>query len=113
MPHCIIEHSKRIKSLSSPIKLIEAVHQGTFKSGLFREGDIKTRAISFADYQVGSTELGFVHVTVRILSGRNEEQRRKLSNSVLTELKKLSLSSTSITVEICEIDKESYAKMIV
>ncbi|MBT3337793.1 MAG: 5-carboxymethyl-2-hydroxymuconate Delta-isomerase [Anaerolineae bacterium] len=113
MPHCIIEHSKGVKSLSSPINLIEAVHQGAFKSGLFREADIKARAISFEHYQVGNTELGFIHVTVRILSGRNEEQRTKLSNSVLAELEKLNLSSTSLTVEICEIDKESYAKMIV
>lgn len=113
MPHCIIEHSKELENLISPIKLIEAVHQGTFKSGLFQEKDIKSRAISFEHYQVGDTKLDFVHVTVRILSGRSEKQRKALSNSVLAELNKINLSSTSLTVEICKIEKESYAKLIV
>ncbi|MBT3315101.1 MAG: 5-carboxymethyl-2-hydroxymuconate Delta-isomerase [Anaerolineae bacterium] len=113
MPHCIIEHSKELGNSISPAKLIIAVHQGAFEAGLFREKDIKTRILSFKDYQVGSTKLNFIHVTVRILAGRSEEQRAILSNAVLSELEKLSLSSTSLTVEICEIDKESYAKKLV
>ena len=113
MPHCIIEYSKEIENSLSPARLLKAVQQGAFNSGLFQERDIKTRTLSFEHYQVGNTELRFIHVTVRILSGRTAEQRANLSNSVLGTLEALGLSSTSLTVEICEIDKESYAKLIV
>ena len=112
MPHCIIEYSKEVENTISPKKLLKIAHQGTFNTGFFDEKAIKSRAIPFEHYLVGGEKLNFIHITIRILSGRTEEQRATISNSVLEELKKIELSSISLTVEICEIDKESYAKLV-
>lgn len=65
MPHCIIEHSKNLKSA----ELIDAVNQGARNSQLFEDDDIKSRAIEFDYYQSGSKKSSFVHVTTKYYLG--------------------------------------------
>ena len=85
MPHCIIEHSTQIDGKI----LVPLVHQGALESNLFDpEGsDIKVRAIPYTNYQTGSVDINFVHVNLRILSGRNPDQKLHLSKLVLEKLK--------------------------
>jgi len=112
MPHCIIEYSQNLEKIVSCEQLITAVYQGALSSQLFAGNDIKVRSLSFENYQCGSTKSPFIHVVTKILSGRTLEQRSKLSQAILTELKKLDCPATSLTVEIVEIEKSSYAKVI-
>ncbi len=113
MPHCIIEYAQDVERRVPVDRLLEAVHQGALASGLFREEDIKTRALSYRHYRVGRARTDFVHVTVRLLSGRTAEQRAALSQSVLNALQGLGLTMISLTVEVQEIERESYAKAVV
>ena len=108
MPHCIIEYSKNLEAA----QLIDAVYQGARKSKLFEDDDIKSRTMEFDHYQSGSTKNSFVHVTTKILSGRNLEQRSMLSRLILSELESLSIQSTSLTVEVVEMERTSYAKVV-
>ena len=110
MPHCVIEHSDNIDGNT----LIAKVYKGALASGLFQaEGsDIKVRALPYANYQTGNVDISFVHVTLKILSGRNTEQKSMLSRLVLGQLKELTLSQCSISVEVSDIDRDSYAKVI-
>ena len=108
MPHCIIEYSSDLDDS----KLIDSVHKGALNSSLFNELDIKTRSIPFNNYKTGTTNHSFVHVTARILSGRTLEQRSTLSHCILTELQSLNYFSTSLTVEVIEMERESYAKVV-
>lgn len=110
MPHCIIEYSKEIEI--APSKLINAVYQGASLSQLFEENHIKTRTTVYEHYQVGANIEAFIHVTARILSGRTLENRTMLSQTVLSELKKLGLSKVTMTVEVIEMERESYAKEV-
>jgi 5-carboxymethyl-2-hydroxymuconate isomerase len=111
MPHCVIEHSASIDGTT----LVTLVHKGALTSNLFEaEGsDIKVRALAFDTYQTGSVDINFIHVTLNILSGRNLEQKSMLSQLVLEQLKSLSLIGCSISVEVADIDRASYAKVIV
>jgi len=108
VPHCIIEYSSDLEDS----KLIDSVHIGALNSSLFNERDIKTRSISFANHKTGTTSHSFMHVTARILSGRTLEQRSTLSHCILVELKSLNYSSASLTVEVIEMERDSYAKMV-
>ena len=110
MPHCIIEYSREIEKFVEPKKMINAVYQGALESGLFNDGDIKTRSIAYDSYQSGSVKKAFVHVMVKIFSGRNLEQRKTLTDLILSKLKTIDFPSTLLTVEVIEIEKESYAK---
>jgi 5-carboxymethyl-2-hydroxymuconate isomerase len=110
MPHCIIEHSAEICAQ----QLIDAVHQGALKSDLFeaKGSDIKVRALPYKNFKTGSVTLNFIHVTLKILSGRNNQQKKQLTTIVLAHIKELSLTGCSISVEVVDIDKDSYAKFI-
>ena len=111
MPHCIIEHSAEIEGNV----LVSLVHSGALESELFDPdgSDIKVRAIPYSNYKTGSVDINFVHVTLKILSGRNLEQKTKLSHLVLEKLQMLSMSSCTISAEVNDIERDSYAKVIV
>ncbi|MCP4762197.1 MAG: 5-carboxymethyl-2-hydroxymuconate Delta-isomerase [archaeon] len=113
MPHCIIEYSKEIEDFVKPIQMINAVYQGALKSDLFVEDDIKTRSIAFDSYQAGSLKKAFVHVTVKILFGRKLEQKKALSKLVLSCLKEVDFPPILLTVEIVEMEKESYERLLI
>ncbi|REL30570.1 5-carboxymethyl-2-hydroxymuconate Delta-isomerase [Thalassotalea euphylliae] len=113
MPHCIIEHASTLDSN----KLVSAVFQGALASNQFEPdgSDIKVRAISFNSYQVGSNQSkkspsDFIHITLKILSGRSEEQKQLLSKSVLNALNTRVRNSCEITIEVVDIDRASYLK---
>lgn len=110
MPHCIIEYSKELEDSIKPLVLIQAVHAGAVASMLFDESHIKTRARDYSHYKTGTSDNAFIHVTARIMSGRTLEQKADLSEKILNELKILELSSLTITVQICDIESESYSK---
>ena len=112
MPHCIIEYSKELEDKIKPTELMYKVYQGTLKSNLFEDEDIKIRTISFEDHQIGNKKMDFINVTVRILSGRNQDLKIWLSNSILNEFKNINLKPISITIEICQIENESYSKLV-
>ena len=113
MPHAIIEYSANLSAVVSENKITQAVHQAMITSGLFDTDNIKTRAHSTDDYMVGSKARkgSFIHLTISILTGRTTEQRKSLSQSMITILKELAANvADSLTVEIREMDRETYQK---
>jgi 5-carboxymethyl-2-hydroxymuconate isomerase len=110
LPHCIIEHSDALDATA----LLKAVFAGASQSALFEPGDtdIKVRAQAYQQHISGAQHRDFIHVQLRILSGRNLEQKQHLSQSVLNQLLKLELTSCSHTVEVFDIDRASYAKKV-
>ncbi len=117
MPHCILEYSAGVARKISKLSLLEAVFQGAQDSALFADNDIKTRAICFDDYSCGANLQDlegheFLHVEIKILAGRNIAQRASLSQQVLNRLSLLAISNLSMSVQITEIERESYAKTI-
>ena len=90
---------------------MDAVHTGAESSGLFESHDIKTRAIPYMHYQIGVSQSSFIHVSSRIISGRNGVQKEKLNSAIIGKLSILSFSNCSITAEVIDIHKESYAKL--
>jgi len=110
VPHCVIEHSANIDGNT----LISSVYKGALESSLFEAqgSDIKIRALSYSNYQTGSVDIDFVHVTLKILSGRSIEKKSMLTQLVLEQLKTLSMSNCSISVEVSDIDRDSYAKIV-
>jgi 5-carboxymethyl-2-hydroxymuconate isomerase len=112
MPHCIIDYSEDVAAGVDIDKLIEAVHLGAMDSGLFPEYDIKTRALAFDRHRTGQTRDSFVHVAVHLLSGRSDEQKAMLSESVLARIEPMLPLVVSVGVEIIDIHRESYRKRV-
>ena len=112
MPHCIIEYSQGIERTLRPAILVDAVQRAAIASGLFEPDHVRARAIAYTDCIAGYQADDFVHVTLRILSGRDRQQKKALSEGVLGELVRLGLSSVSLTVEVTDMDRETYSKRI-
>ncbi|MDO6563372.1 5-carboxymethyl-2-hydroxymuconate isomerase [Amphritea sp. 1_MG-2023] len=110
MPHCIVEHSASLNGED----LLPLVFQGALNSNLFAADgrDIKVRAQAYRVYQTGNTSSDFIHVVLKILSGREEADKQKLSLLVLEELCGLNLTACSITVEVIDMDRDSYVKLV-
>ncbi|WP_085297927.1 5-carboxymethyl-2-hydroxymuconate Delta-isomerase [Cognaticolwellia mytili] len=112
MPHCIIEYSAKITETLPVEQLMHAVYKGANQSELFTASDIKVRATAFDDFYLPGAEQAFVHVNLKILSGRDLAQRKSLSESVGSQLERLGIENAAITVEVTNIEKESYAKKL-
>jgi 5-carboxymethyl-2-hydroxymuconate isomerase len=110
VPHCIVEHSA---TLDSEL-ILPLVFSGAMKSGLFEDdgSDIKVRALAYRSYLTGPEKSDFVHVALKILSGRTPEQKQVLSKSVLAQLQRLETHKCSLTVEVVDMDRDSYSKLL-
>lgn len=111
MPHIKIESSAQIKN---PQELLTKLHNLLPEVGPFNISDIKSR-IHYADhYRVAEGADEFIHCEIKILPGRNLEIKKNLTEQVLKllcEECKTPAVKTSFSVEICEIEKESYSKI--
>jgi 5-carboxymethyl-2-hydroxymuconate isomerase len=112
MPHCIIEYSKDLEKNITPQNMIDKTYQGALNTSLFISSDIKTRATAFDNYQTGNIRESFIHINVKILQGRTTEQRKFLSETILKEFQELTIQPLSITIEINELEKSSYSKLV-
>tara|TARA_B110000211_G_C13794896_1_gene427899 strand:- start:153 stop:488 length:336 start_codon:yes stop_codon:yes gene_type:complete len=109
MPHCIVEYSQVLESAVDEIML--ALHKASMTSGLFSEKSIKVRAMPYKHALVAGVEAQFVHVTARIFAGRTLEQKAQLSRQILLGIEQIVLKDCSLTVEVIDIDEQSYAKV--
>ncbi|MDB4837945.1 5-carboxymethyl-2-hydroxymuconate Delta-isomerase [Marinomonas sp.] len=112
MPHCVIEYSHNLEQILPPLTLMETVKQACIASNLFSPEDVKVRAFPYQHFLAAGSEEYFIHVTLKMLSGRRIEQKECVSRMILQTLTQLALKNAGLTVEICDIDKASYAKKV-
>ena len=113
MPHCIVEYAKDLETDIDLTELMTTTHFSIFSSGIFEEEDIKTRLIPYEVYRTGTTAKPFVHITLRILPGRSEQQKDMLSELILHNVVSMFHSDIAISVEIEDINQQSYRKYVV
>ena len=91
MPHFILEHSGNLTNESLDLDvLFERLVDEAVGTGIFPLAGVRCRAHNCEYFRVadGTATFGFVHLHVRIGSGRSEEQKAsaaKVLFSVLTE----------------------------
>ncbi len=117
MPHCVLETSDNILENISKKELLLQINNCLAETGLFNINDIKSRYVVHRDYVIGDADKNraFVALNVAILSGRSKETKIMISNKCLDLLKSrfkesLKRLKLSLTVQITEMGKESYAK---
>jgi len=110
MPHCIIEYSKTIEIAIDLDSVIDNVFEAVSESDLFERSSVKVRAIGYDFYKSGLDDHNFIHVCIRILSGRNKQQKKILSNAVLSRLSQVTEGVKSITIEVVDMETTCYSK---
>lgn len=73
---------------------------------------IKLRAAAWSNYRSGTKGGTFAHATIRLLSGRTPEAKADLSATILAAMRECLSAADSLTVEIRDMDRDSYAKHI-
>jgi len=78
------------------------------------KGKIKTRAIKVDNFLVGTdgADGQMIHITLKLMTGRSKEARQELANILYKVgqkyLPKTDFPKAALTVEIVELDKETY-----
>ncbi|MCD9087730.1 5-carboxymethyl-2-hydroxymuconate Delta-isomerase [Stenotrophomonas sp. SY1] len=114
MPHLTIEYSSNLGNALAPA-LLHAANGALMRTGQFQEADIKSRAIAFDDFAIGSTDTAraFVAAKLSILSGRTAQTKREIAQALLVALEAAIAADgleLQTSVEILDIDRDSYAK---
>ncbi|AZN37146.1 5-carboxymethyl-2-hydroxymuconate Delta-isomerase [Iodobacter ciconiae] len=114
MPHINIEYSNNLSTFDANLAL-QQLNNALIESGHFAEGDIQSRAMGFDHFQIGNVAEGraFIHIQLRILSGRSAEVKKSLSEALLQALKIDNPQQLKILIrsEIIDIDRPSYCMM--
>ncbi len=111
MPHVIIEYADVLEAQIPREILLDTIHQSVENSGLFNASDIRSRTQSFDKFRLGVKQHSFLHITIKLLSGRTDEQKLALTQLVMQTMQSLSLTDVLISCECIEIDKASYQQI--
>ena len=117
MPHLTLEYSSNLGTAITPA-LLRTANQALLATGQFQELDIKSRAIAFDCFAVGTNESprGFVAARLELLSGRDADTKRAIAKTLLAALEAAIAAAElelQISVQIVDIDRDSYAKTLI
>ncbi|MFZ6720945.1 5-carboxymethyl-2-hydroxymuconate Delta-isomerase [Undibacterium sp. Ji49W] len=114
MPHLTVEYSANLPIQTR--ELLLEINTALVATNHFKEIDIKSRAIRFDTYVIGTAnaERAFLHAKLVILTGRTIEVKRELSELVLAIISKHGPRPAGLDVQLCveiqELERETYAK---
>ena len=111
MPHIIVEYPDSISEQFNITALLNNIHRSVADSGLFDESHIKTRSYSFKDFTNAGGNEPYIHIQARIKSGRDDENKKQLSDTIINGIKLLNIPVSVVTVEIIDMDRDSYGKI--
>ena len=108
MPHLIIEYAQPLEKEISIQKLTETAFDGAVASELFTPANIKSRSHPVEAYWIGGAKQNFIHVNVKLLPGRTEEQKTMLSQKVFDAIKDFA-GNVKTSVEVHDLP-DAYTK---
>lgn len=113
MPHIVVEYSAKLDQSHDMQALCEHLFNVARNSTVFPDiGAIKVRALPCPYVYIGQESQSFAHATVRLLAGRDIETKARLTNLILETLNATLPDVGSLTVDIKDIDRETYAKRV-
>ena len=86
MPHFITEYSANLEAKIDFQYFFAQVNDFLGQTGVFPLGGIRSRAICMRDYRVadGKHDYAFVHMTLKVGSGRDLETRQKVATELFS-----------------------------
>ncbi|MFC1536707.1 5-carboxymethyl-2-hydroxymuconate Delta-isomerase [Pseudomonadota bacterium] len=112
MPHIIVEYQEGLADDAGIDALLMAIHRSVSDSGLFKADQIKTRAYPFRGFTNAGGSSPYIHIQARIKLGRDAENKKRLGEVILSGFTTLNIPASVITVEIIDMDRDSYGKYL-
>ena len=110
MPHIVVEYAEQLVNYTQVDAVLQTIHRSIADSGLFKADQIKTRAYSFKKFTNAGGSDPYIHIQARIKSGRDIDNKKRLGDVILNGLSALNIPASVITVEIIDMERESYGK---
>ncbi|NVJ99055.1 MAG: 5-carboxymethyl-2-hydroxymuconate Delta-isomerase [Alphaproteobacteria bacterium] len=111
MPHLVIEASNGLISQTGPKDMMKAAHDVAAASGQFGEGDIKVRLFSVDHALVGGKAASTLHITLYLLSGRDRQTKKALTEALVERFSTLVPKAASVSANAIDMDRETYSKI--
>lgn len=88
MPHLNIEYSANLEDALDVQALVERIHETALETGIFPLGGVRTRAEPRKYYRIanGDPRAAYIHMMVRIGSGREVDTRRAAGDRLFAAL---------------------------
>jgi 5-carboxymethyl-2-hydroxymuconate isomerase len=88
MPHLNIEYSANLDEALDIQALVDRIHEAALSTGIFPLGGVRTRAEARSHYRIanGNPDAGYIHMVVRIGSGRDSDTRRDAGERIFAAL---------------------------
>jgi 5-carboxymethyl-2-hydroxymuconate isomerase len=88
MPHLNIEYSANLEDALDIQALVDRIHETALSTGIFPLAGVRTRAEARTRYRIanGDPLAGYIHMLVRIGSGRDFETRRAAGEKIFQAL---------------------------
>ncbi|WP_029407476.1 5-carboxymethyl-2-hydroxymuconate Delta-isomerase [Thiomicrorhabdus sp. Milos-T2] len=106
--------------LSMPLSipgLVDSVFEAVANTNIVKSENIKVRTYAAEFYKLGLNNTGFIHVVCKTHSGKTENEKKGLSQTIVNALERMVKSTAKhsmvITVEVVEMDTPSYSKTLV
>ena len=112
MPHIIVEYQEELADAAKVDAMLMAIHHAIADSGLFKADQVKTRAYPFKGFTNAGGNDPYIHIQARIKSGRDSDNKKQLGKVILSGLAPLHIPASVITVEIIDMDRDSYGKLV-
>ena len=112
MPHIVIEYSNDEHARFDVTELMQALHAAAASTGVMQAGDIKIRALPYADYLIAGQRDSFCHISVYLLEGRTPQQKLTLSETLRNTMGALLSRTKSLSVDIRDMDAFAYKKRL-
>jgi len=115
MPHLTLQYTANLSETDVP-QTLRRINQTVFESGMFEEGDIKTRAVAVPVFLVGTEDRprAFVHLTVAMAQRGPAVERAMadaLSRVLVHAVGEHSGFKTQVCVEVVHVDTTCYVKV--
>lgn len=116
MPHIIVEYSENLSRVNIPV-LLSDLHQSLADQETVDIAAIKTRAHAIPEgfLVIGAADdlNEFLHITLKLLPGRDVSLKKRMAealHNVACGAVHTEYSNCCITVEVMELDGETYIK---
>lgn len=114
MPNLVLEYSNSVEERLNVPSLLEDLHHVALKCGLFDASSVKSRTLRCHHWLIGEegNSVDFIHVSFDLLSGRTQQQKRDLSRQLMAVLQEKAGHVRSLTVNVRDMDKECFQKVV-
>jgi len=112
VPHIIVEYSEKLLDDTAVVTMLNTIHRSISDSGLFKANQIKTRAYPFKEFTNAGESVPYIHIQARIKSGRDADNKKRFGEVILAGFETLDIHASVITVEVIDMDRDSYGKYV-